>query len=364
MSTTSNTAGVMPLVSVIIPIYKVEKYLAECVDSVLNQTYRNLEIILVDDGSPDACGAMCDAYAEQDERVRVIHRPNGGLSAARNSGMDIATGEFITFLDSDDWMYTGAIEGYMESFAKYPELDLVESRIYPSLSDMPCNVGEYLQDPQENDRILTGAELMSQFCMELYPASLPAAWNKCYRSRLLQGHRFVEGRVYEDLEFQLRIYPHVKAYHLREQVNYYYRQDREGAITADNTDRLLSTVGDCYENIKQIILDIESQIVQGETMYGGMSAEEYRQCLISQLTRCLVYPLLPKYLCRFSIRSRLVSILRPYAQFLGGRPYQSSYRHILLARNIMLLSYPLYMHLYVPLYLTYLDVKRRLGLDR
>ena len=205
MSTASKTSESAPLVSVIIPVYKVEDYLAECVDSVLNQTYRNLEIILVDDGSPDACGAMCDAYAEQDDRVRVIHRANGGLSAARNSGMDIATGEFITFLDSDDWMYTGAIEGYMESFAKHPELDLVESRIYPSLSDMPCNVGEYLQDPQENDRILTGAELMRQFCMELYPASLPAAWNKCYRAELIRNHRFPEGHVYEDIEFQLRL---------------------------------------------------------------------------------------------------------------------------------------------------------------
>ena len=107
MCTAPRSSEVKPLVSVIIPVYKVEDYLAECVDSVINQTYRNLEIILVDDGSPDGCGAMCDAYAELDERVRVIHRVNGGLSAARNSGMDIATGEL-----SRSWIaMTGCTQG-------------------------------------------------------------------------------------------------------------------------------------------------------------------------------------------------------------------------------------------------------------
>lgn len=231
MSTAFETSESTPLVSVIIPVYKVEDYLAECVDSVINQTYRNLEIILVDDGSPDGCGAMCDAYAAQDERVRVIHRPNGGLSAARNSGMDIATGEFITFLDSDDWMYRGTIEGYMQCFAKHPELDLVESGIYASSSGEPCNVGEYIGDPQAEDRLLTGAELLHSFTLDIYQVSMPAAWNKCYRRELLQGHRFAEGRVYEDLEFQLRLYPHVKSYMRWEQVNYYYRVSRPGSIT-------------------------------------------------------------------------------------------------------------------------------------
>ncbi len=93
-----------PLISVVIPVYKVEPYLRECVDSVISQTYKNLDIILVDDESPDSCPAICDEYAERDSRVRVIHRKNGGLSAARNSGIDIARGEYITFIDSDDYV--------------------------------------------------------------------------------------------------------------------------------------------------------------------------------------------------------------------------------------------------------------------
>lgn len=93
-----------PLISVIVPIYKVEKYLQKCVQSIINQTYKNLEIILVDDGSPDNCGIICDKLAERDDRIRVIHKKNGGLSSARNAGIEIANGEYIGFVDSDDYI--------------------------------------------------------------------------------------------------------------------------------------------------------------------------------------------------------------------------------------------------------------------
>ena len=91
-------------ISVIIPIYKVEKYLNRCVESVVNQSYQNLEIILVDDGSPDNCPKMCDDWAEKDNRIKVIHKENGGLSDARNAGLKVAMGEYISFVDSDDWI--------------------------------------------------------------------------------------------------------------------------------------------------------------------------------------------------------------------------------------------------------------------
>ena len=92
------------LISVIVPIFKVEDYLRKCVDSVINQTYKNLEIILVDDGSPDNCPKICDEYANQDSRIKVIHKENGGLSDARNAGMKIAKGEYVSFIDSDDYI--------------------------------------------------------------------------------------------------------------------------------------------------------------------------------------------------------------------------------------------------------------------
>ena len=93
----------MSKISVIIPIYKVEKYLQQCVDSIRNQTFQDIEIILVDDGSPDGCGKMCDAFALEDNRIKVIHKENGGLSSARNAGLMVAGGEYVSFIDSDDY---------------------------------------------------------------------------------------------------------------------------------------------------------------------------------------------------------------------------------------------------------------------
>lgn len=103
-----------PLISVIVPVYKVEEYLARCVDSILGQTYRNLEILLVDDGSPDRCGEICEEYAARDTRIRVIHKENGGLSSARNAAIDVAQGEYLGFVDSDDWIEPETYEALLE----------------------------------------------------------------------------------------------------------------------------------------------------------------------------------------------------------------------------------------------------------
>lgn len=106
-------------ISVIVPVYNVEKYLPRCIDSILNQTYKNLEIILVDDGSPDNCPAICDEYAQKDSRIKVIHKANGGVSSARNAGIDVATGEYIGFVDSDDWIEPDMYEYLLINATKY-----------------------------------------------------------------------------------------------------------------------------------------------------------------------------------------------------------------------------------------------------
>ena len=114
----------MPKISIIIPVYNVESYLRECLDSVINQTYNNLEIILIDDGSPDNCGFICDEYAEKDSRIIVIHKENAGVGAARNDGLDMVTGEWITFVDSDDWIEPDYCENFIQFAAKH-QADMV-----------------------------------------------------------------------------------------------------------------------------------------------------------------------------------------------------------------------------------------------
>ena len=110
------------LISVIVPVYKAEKYLDKCVQSIVNQTYKNLEIILVDDGSPDNCPAVCDEYASKDSRVRVVHKKNAGPSAARNTGLDAATGGYIWFVDGDDYLLPGALQTAAQSTANSPDI--------------------------------------------------------------------------------------------------------------------------------------------------------------------------------------------------------------------------------------------------
>ena len=128
-----------PLISVIIPVYKVEPYLRQCVDSILSQTYTNLEVILVDDGSSDHCPAICDSYATQDSRVRVIHKTNGGLSDARNAALEVCTGDYIAFVDSDDWIEPEMYTDMMDLMQKQ-KLDIVFCTVREIVDGVPAGV--------------------------------------------------------------------------------------------------------------------------------------------------------------------------------------------------------------------------------
>ena len=218
----------MPRISVIVPVYKVEKYIHRCVDSILGQSFADFELILVDDGSPDNCPAICDAYAEKDSRIRVIHKENGGLSSARNAAMDWvyanSDSNWITFVDSDDCLSPVCLERLYEA--------AVENGADISVTNGQYFVEDYqLKDAPQNvvsTRILTGKECVLSYYREENMVSC-YAWGKLFRKKILEGWRFPEGRIYEDEALILKLmYCSKKVVVLRSWL-YCYRQ-REGSI--------------------------------------------------------------------------------------------------------------------------------------
>lgn len=193
-------------VSVIVPIYKVEPYLKRAVDSILHQTYHNLEIILVDDGSPDQCGRICDDYAKEDNRITVIHKENGGLSDARNAGLDAAHGEYIVFVDSDDFIAEDYVETLMQCLKEY-DADVAMCS-YAVTASVELDESIFTASRDETVEVCDRRELLNN----LYDANHKDAtyfivsWNKIYKASLWQDVRFPKGRIHEDEATTYKIY--------------------------------------------------------------------------------------------------------------------------------------------------------------
>lgn len=182
----------MELISVIVPVYQVEKYLDRCVASLVAQTYRELEIILVDDGSPDRCGAMCDAWASRDSRIVVVHKENGGLSDARNAGMRVARGELIAFVDSDDWveptMYASLYNRMLETGSDIASCGAL--RVWED------NTPNCMMTKLNGDHVLEKVDAMKALIDTSY--LVMTVWNKLYRRRTIQNVWFPIGKINED----------------------------------------------------------------------------------------------------------------------------------------------------------------------
>lgn len=207
-------------VSVIVPIYKVEPYLKRAVDSIISQSYSNLEIILVDDGSPDGCGKICDGYAAKDKRIKVIHKENGGLSDARNAGLDAATGDYIVFVDSDDYIAADFVETLFWQLEKTDadvamcSYEITTSKDFDQ-SIFDCPPADEIQEENERDHIRDGSIEVcgrSALLSNLYDANhrdatyFIVSWNKLYKASLWKGIRFPKGKIHEDEATTYRIY--------------------------------------------------------------------------------------------------------------------------------------------------------------
>ncbi len=181
-----------PLISVIVPVYKVELYLDRCVESIVNQTYSNLEIILVDDGSPDNCPAMCDAWVAKDSRIRVIHKKNGGLSDARNAGMTVATGEYIAFVDSDDWL---EIQMYQ---CLYEAMTMTDADIASCGARRVWLDGKPAQELLAVNRDCVLEQEAAMVALITSNGLVQTVWNKLYRRSAIEGVLFLTGLIHED----------------------------------------------------------------------------------------------------------------------------------------------------------------------
>lgn len=269
----------MPAVSIVVPVYRVESYLEQCVDSLRSQTLRNIEILLVDDGSPDWCGAICDAYAERDPRIRVIHQENAGLSAARNAGIEAASGEYIMFVDSDDWAEPDYCRIPYE-IAKTHGADLVIFQYY---------VVKRNRRTQADCRNLPEGIVTEE--MGLYRSWLrywmEPAWNKLFHRKLFRDLRFPEGRCHEDTGIVHRLIHAADRIWYDRTFLYNYRFGRKGSIT---TDRTRTASDDRFEMYMQKVSDLEqwgfreeAQCHRENAYYAYLlsrtaEAEHYREC--------------------------------------------------------------------------------------
>lgn len=213
------------LISVIVPVYKVERYLDRCVQSIVDQSYRNLEIILVDDGSPDACPSMCDAWAKKDPRIRVIHKQNGGLSDARNTGVAVATGEYISYIDSDDWIAPEMLERLAAAMER-DDSDIAACTVEMVWAD---GIPSRLLTVKKN-RVLEGQDAEKALLEESLLKQ--PVWYKLYRRFIAEDLPFPVGKFHEDVFWSYQAVGRARRVSVIDYVGYFYFQ-RPGSIMGE-----------------------------------------------------------------------------------------------------------------------------------
>lgn len=183
------------LISVVVPVYNEEAFLEKCVKSIVNQTYRNLEVILVDDGATDHSGELCDKFAAMDARIQVVHKKNGGLSDARNAGIDVATGEYLAFVDSDDFIHPKMYETMVKIMEK-DQAEMAICKIAHVKEDSPVNYS--LSIPTTSKRMVSGKDLQNMYFDSRYTQMVVAAWNKIYKREYFEEIRYPKGKIHGD----------------------------------------------------------------------------------------------------------------------------------------------------------------------
>lgn len=246
------------LISVIVPIYKVQDYLDECVESIINQTYSNIEIILVDDGSPDECPNMCDAWAKKDSRIRVVHKKNGGLSSARNAGLDVANGEYICFVDSDDFICKDALENLYNRIKDDATVGITSGMIYRYQDGCTSNFKDVWLCSVE--KVIPASEFLLETMSQKTSYTV---WNKLYRREVVGNTRFREGRNNEDTLFMYDLGKNITSMNVCmveiPQYVYYYRYREDSICTTSKIPLAIDILGN-YELMMEDCKNTNSQL--------------------------------------------------------------------------------------------------------
>lgn len=247
------------LISVIVPIYNVEKYLSQCVNSLINQTYKNLEIILVDDGSLDNSGKICDEFSEIDSRIIVIHKENNGLSSARNAGLKIAKGNFIGFVDSDDWLDENMYE-------------ILFKLIKDNDSDISCCKFFKTADSEEKVPVIDNEIIQSfnnidglnNFYTDLYTQTV-VAWNKLYKRNLFDNVTYPTGKIHEDEGTTYKLFYKANKITYTNKPLYYYRTTPNSITTRKFNKKRLDII-DVYDEKIKFIRSINNSAIYSKTL--------------------------------------------------------------------------------------------------
>lgn len=263
-------------VSIIIPIYNTEKYLRKCIDSIINQTYKNLEIILINDGSTDNSKKICDEYKNKDDRIKVINKENSGISATRNMGLDAATGNWMIFVDSDDWVKDDMVEKLL-NIAKKENAEIVQCNSYYAYEKEEIKRAAIIPNYQkrtdiENIKLDIISPKYDEVENNTYTSAIRAVHGKLYKSEILKNKKFLEDIfIFEDGIFLLNVLDNVKKYILVNEYLYYYRIS-ENSISKKFSDNYLEQIDKIMKNIN---LHIEKQKnkIKYESVYYAMCFE-------------------------------------------------------------------------------------------
>lgn len=262
-----------PLISIIVPIYKVEDYLEKCIESILAQSITNFELILIDDGSPDECGKICDSYASKDNRIKVVHKQNEGLSAARNSGLDIAEGDYIGFVDSDDWihkkMYETLLTLLIDNNADIAQCEFI--RTFDEEEAVDNNQKNTIETFNNNESLKN--------IYNKKAISTVVSWNKLYKKDLFEYIRFPKGKIHEDEFTTHKLLYKSKKLVYTNKVLYFYRQTPNSIMNSKFNKKRLDILDAMQERLEF------AELIQNE-MFINETFQKYMYRLLSYYYKC------------------------------------------------------------------------------